>query len=277
MSKVCPNGHTSEATDYCDTCGSDLAGAPDATGGAKPGNATPQAEPAAPAAPSSQVCPNCAVESAPDSLFCEACGYDFTTGAMPRGVPASSLNLDPPAGSADPAAPEAESAAAAGAEVGAAPLPVPTPTEGTGIPPAVAPEWVAEVWVDPEWYAAQDSDETMPSPGLPVVVPLAVRSALIGRVSASKNIVPDVDCTSDSGVSRRHAQLTTDGTRWFVEDLGSSNGTFVGQIAAPLPEDPIEVGPKRELGDADRIYVGAWTRIVVRKATEDEKAAALAS
>ena len=56
----------------------------------------------------------------------------------------------------------------------------------------------------------------------PVVVPLLVRSALIGRVSASKHIVPDIDCTSDSGVSRRHAQLTTDGTRWFVEDLGLS-------------------------------------------------------
>jgi hypothetical protein len=97
----------------------------------------------------------------------------------------------------------------------------------------------------------------MPSPGLPVVVPLAVRSALIGRVSASKNITPDIDCTSDSGVSRRHAQLTTDGTRWFVEDLGSSNGTFVGQIAAPLPEDPIEVGPKRELGDATTASMSA--------------------
>jgi len=158
--------------------------------------------------------------------------------------------------------------------VGAAPLPVPTPTEGTGIPPAVAPEWVAEVWIDPEWYAGQEADEPMPSPGLPVVVPLTVRSVLIGRVSASKNIVPDIDCTTDSGVSRRHAQLTTDGARWFVEDLGSSNGTFVGQIAAPLPEDPIEVGPKRELDDGDRIYVGAWTRIVVRRATSDEQAAA---
>jgi len=29
----------------------------------------------------------------------------------------------------------------------------------------------------------------------------------------------------------------------------------------------------RELGDDDRIYVGAWTRIVVRPATPEEKAA----
>lgn len=64
------------------------------------------------------------------------------------------------------------------------------------------------------------------------------------------------------------------GRRGFVEDLGSSNGTFVGQTAGPLLEDPIEVGPKRELDESDRIYVGAWTRIVDGKATEDEKAAA---
>ena len=302
MSKVCPNGHTSEATDYCDTCGADLAGAPDAGNGGPTSASTPT--PAAtsagaaggaqpPTHPAHQVCPNCAVESAPDSLFCEACGYDFTTGAMPRGVPPRPVTPESaasPSGAAtgatggesgsepsgDPgSAPGGDPGSApGGAEVGAAPLPVPTPTEGTGIPPAVAPEWVAEVWIDPEWYAGQEADEPMPSPGLPVVVPLTVRSALIGRVSASKNIVPDIDCTTDSGVSRRHAQLTTDGTRWFVEDLGSSNGTFVGQIAAPLPEDPIEVGPKRELDDGDRIYVGAWTRIVVRRATADEQAAA---
>ena len=38
MSAVCPNGHTSEAEDYCDTCGSpiDLAAQP-AAGGAGAG------------------------------------------------------------------------------------------------------------------------------------------------------------------------------------------------------------------------------------------------
>jgi pSer/pThr/pTyr-binding forkhead associated (FHA) protein len=113
----------------------------------------------------------------------------------------------------------------------------------------------------------------MPSPGLPAVVGLTARSLLIGRVSPSRNIHPDIDCTTDTGVSRRHAQLTTDGQRWFVEDLGSSNGTFVGPASGPLPEDPIAVGPRTELDDDDRIYVGAWTRIVVRAATDEEKAA----
>jgi hypothetical protein len=132
-------------------------------------------------------------------------------------------------------------------------------------------DWVAEVWVDPDWYAEQASEEPCPSPGLPVVVPLPAQSLLIGRVSKSRNIHPDIDCTSDAGVSRRQAQLTTDGQRWWVEDLQSSNGTYVAAASASLPTDPIPPGQRRELGPDDHIYVGAWTCIVVRHATPEER------
>jgi pSer/pThr/pTyr-binding forkhead associated (FHA) protein len=111
----------------------------------------------------------------------------------------------------------------------------------------------------------------MPSPGLPFVVPLRGRSLLIGRTSQSRNIHPEIDCDADSGVSRRQAQLTTDGTRWFVEDLESANGTFVAAASGALPTDPIQVGVKRELLPDDRIYLGAWTRIVIRPATDGER------
>jgi pSer/pThr/pTyr-binding forkhead associated (FHA) protein len=150
----------------------------------------------------------------------------------------------------------------------AAPVGTGTPSP---VPPAIEVEWVAEVWVDPQWYAAQEAEDPCPSPGLPVVIPLRVSSALIGRVSASRNIHPEIDCQTDSAVSRRHAQLTTDGTRWFVEDLQSSNGTFIGPASGPLPENPIAAGPKTELQDGDRLYVGAWTRIVIRRATDEER------
>lgn len=103
-------------------------------------------------------------------------------------------------------------------------------------------EWVAEVWIDPDWYATQGSTDQLPSPGLPDVVPLRANSALIGRTSRSRNIHPDIDCELDSGVSRRHAQVTSDGTRWWIEDLESANGTFVGPSAGPLPVDLIGRG-----------------------------------
>ena len=129
---------------------------------------------------------------------------------------------------------------------------------------AIAVEWVAEVWVDPDWYEAQESDDPCPSPGLPAVVELAAKSVLVGRPSTSRNIHPEIDCTGDPGVSRRQAQLTTDGQRWWVEDLQSSNGTYVGPASGPLPTDPVPPGQRRELSEDDRIYVGAWTRLVVR-------------
>ena len=155
--------------------------------------------------------------------------------------------------------------------------PVPS-VDGAGVTPPSAPssepavDWVAEVWIDPAWYAAQESPDRMPSPGLPAVVGLRSKSVLVGRTSQSRNIHPEVDCDTDSGVSRRQAQLTTDGTRWWVEDLDSANGTFVGSASGSLPEDPIAVGVKRELAPDDRVYLGAWTRIVIRPATDDERA-----
>jgi hypothetical protein len=251
---ICPNGHASAASDYCDVCGAPLAGgaldlgAPDAGPAASPGAAT-VTMPGPVGAGTAQTCPNCHTENRPTALFCEACGYDFTTGTMPRAA----------------AVPGTEAGAQVGPPSSAAPA-----APGT-VAPALPLEWVVEVWVDPDWYEAQETSEPCPSPGLPQIVPLTVRSLLVGRTSRSRNIHPDIACDADTAVSRRHAQLTSDGSRWWVEDLGSSNGTFVGPASGPLPEDPLVPGQRRELAEDDRIYIGAWTRLVVRRATEQEK------
>ena len=249
MTAVCPAGHTSQADDYCDVCGMPIdAGA--ATGEA----ATPPPPTDAPTqAPEQtsrpvQSCPNCGTPNVADALFCEACGYDFTTGTMPR--PAS----PPEEQQTAPESPGSDQAASIEA------------------PAARSFDWVAEVWIDPEWYEAQESPDPLPSAGLPEIVPLQATSVLVGRTSKSRNIHPAIDCDLDNGVSRRQCQLTTDGTRWWVEDLDSANGTFVGSAAGAMPTDPVPVGAKRELKPDDRVYVGAWTRLVIRPATDEEKA-----
>ncbi len=192
--------------------------------------------------------------------------------AAPRRVGARPGHAGGPAGRV--AVPVGAGSADAGSS---APAPAPAPAGGDVAPaplaPAVPLEWVAELWVDPAWYAEQEADEPCPSPGLPVIVPLTVRSVLVGRVSRSRNIHPEVDCGADIGVSRRQAQLSTDGTRWWIEDLQSSNGTYVGPASGPLPAVPLVPGQRRELAEGDRVYVGAWTRIVVRRATDEERSA----
>jgi hypothetical protein len=102
-------------------------------------------------------------------------------------------------------------------------------------------------------------------------VVLLKESALIGRRSASRNIHPDIDCEPDVGCSRRQAYLTSADGYWYINDLDSSNGTYVGDATATLPTDPITA--RTQVGPDQRIYIGAWTRIVVRPAIAEELAA----
>ncbi|MEK8170834.1 FHA domain-containing protein [Streptomyces sp. M19] len=65
----------------------------------------------------------------------------------------------------------------------------------------------------------------------------------------------------DPGVSHQHAVLVQqpDGS-WAVVDQDSTNGTTIN-----LAEDPIQPFVPVPLQDGDRVHVGAWTTITVRR------------
>jgi hypothetical protein len=53
----------------------------------------------------------------------------------------------------------------------------------------------------------------------------------------------------DEMVSGRHARLRWDGASWWLEDLGSSNGSLVnGQRLTPMTAQPVPAGSRLELG-----------------------------
>ncbi|HZV00524.1 MAG TPA: FHA domain-containing protein [Planctomycetota bacterium] len=54
---------------------------------------------------------------------------------------------------------------------------------------------------------------------------------------------------TDAGVSRKHAKLAKKGAGWFVEDLGSSNGTYVNFKKRGKNEPT-------DLADRDIIFIG---------------------
>ena len=83
--------------------------------------------------------------------------------------------------------------------------------------------------------------------------PVHEDEAYIGRWDADSGIFPDVDLDSDdpeAKVSRRHARITRRGDQYFIEDLGSTNGTFVNRGRRLLP------GDRQPLNDGDEIIIG---------------------
>ena len=70
MSVVCPRGHESQATDYCDQCGALIAGAITAV---LPVVEEVDTSPAARREP----CPVCGAARSGEDRYCEGCGYDF--------------------------------------------------------------------------------------------------------------------------------------------------------------------------------------------------------
>ena len=82
---------------------------------------------------------------------------------------------------------------------------------------------------------------------------LSDMEAHIGRWDADGGIFPDVDLDTDdpeAKVSRRHARITLTNGQYFLEDLGSTNGTFINRGKRLAP------GQRQALCDGDEIIVG---------------------
>ena len=179
-------------------------------------------------------CPSCDAPRDAADEFCEVCGLDFTTGRLPEAPP-------PPA-----------------------PAPAPAPATASG-------GWVAVVEADRAMFDSlqaenPDAAVTFPADAAAQPVDLQGDVVLIGRRSDHGAVFPDIDLGSpphhDPGVSRKHATLhrQPDGS-WAVRDEGSTNGTRVNDSA-----DPVPTGELVPLADGDRVFVGAFTRITVKRA-----------
>jgi len=82
---------------------------------------------------------------------------------------------------------------------------------------------------------------------------LVNEESTIGRWDADNGIFPDVDLDafdSDAKVSRKHARIKRTNSGYVIEDLGSTNGTYVNRGRRLLP------GTSEALNDGDEVIVG---------------------
>ncbi|MFG3283937.1 FHA domain-containing protein [Streptomyces sp. NPDC048111] len=137
-------------------------------------------------------------------------------------------------------------------------------------PPAPA-NWSITIGPDRDYFLAmmQRSGPEAAGLNLPAYSPeqqraLSGNQITIGRRRHSTGEAPDIDLSvppEDPGVSHQHAVLVQqpDGT-WAVVDQNSTNGTTVNGAS-----DPIQPYVPVPLQDGDRVHVGAWTTITVRR------------
>lgn len=131
--------------------------------------------------------------------------------------------------------------------------------------------WTATIGPDRDYFMAmmQRSGPEAAGLNLPAYSPeqqrtLTGNQVTIGRRRHSTGDTPDIDLSvppEDPGVSHQHAVLVQqpDGS-WAVVDQNSTNGTTVNGS-----EDPIQPFVPVPLQDGDRVHVGAWTTITIRR------------
>ena len=76
---------------------------------------------------------------------------------------------------------------------------------------------------------------------------------VIGRVDPVSRVFPEIDLTAhggdEGGVSRKHCKVTLAGSQYFIEDLGSTNGTWIDATPVqPNTRVPLDSGKQLRLG-----------------------------
>ncbi|MEP6852532.1 MAG: FHA domain-containing protein [bacterium] len=72
-------------------------------------------------------------------------------------------------------------------------------------------------------------------------IPLTGAPVLIGRADDSTLVL------ADDYVSTRHARISQQDNVWYLDDLGSTNGTYLGQMRVTGPV-PLEAGVPARIG-----------------------------
>lgn len=187
-------------------------------------------------------CPNCAHNNPDSAVYCEAC-YTPLPALIPCPSCGSSL------------AATAQVCSQCGSTVSP---PSVTPSQSSSVPALTATAIASPVAVQ---VAAQTQLQQQTAKLLHVqsstlfLLPPHLEIVHIGK--PNDRIPPDIDVsgfTDADIVSRIHADIRIEGNTYFLEDVGSSNGTYVNSFS-------LRPGDRHRLRPGDRIALGKGDKV----------------
>lgn len=211
--------------------------------------------------PAMMSCPNCGSGVQSDASFCGQCGSNLKTsvGAGSPAQPSSPGQLDSP----DWEVPEL---------ISPDPLEAPdpllsnAPSQSPSEPPA--PEQTAPTVAPPATSNLSESGNVTNTKlqthaarlihirtDTPIEIPPHLSVVHIGK--PNDRVPPDIDVSGfpDSEVvSRVHADIRIEAGIYYIEDVGSSNGTYINNMALPM-------GNRHRLRPGDRIALGKGDKV----------------
>jgi ribosomal protein L40E len=208
--------------------------------------------------PETTNCPNCGATVQTDATFCGQCGYSLqpSTGepegeaqastpdlpATEVSTPAEASNEEasasPPAAQPDPA-PEVSPSSESESSIPSTPTPVAAPQPA----PTSSPSSTTQLQVQTARLVHVQTNTTLELPQHLDVIHLGKPNDMIP---------PDIDVSgfpNSEIVSRIHADIRVEADAFYIEDVGSSNGTYINNL--PLPK-----GNRHRLRPGDRIALG---------------------
>lgn len=225
-------------------------------------------------------CPNCKAPVQTDASFCGQCGFNLQ-GAAPA-VSASSESNVPDLSPLEPLIPPDPLMIPVEAEVSVPEavspipsLPIPSSVESPASPVAQIIEPVASEPVASEPVPDPPPIAPISPPPVPQSTQLQVQTARLLQVQTNliielptnlsvihigkpnDRIPPDIDVSgfpNSEIVSRIHADIRVEADAYYIEDLSSSNGTYINNV--PLPP-----GNRHRLRIGDRIALGKGDKV----------------
>lgn len=211
--------------------------------------------------PSTMACPSCGATVQSDASFCGQCGFDLRalSAAASQSVEGGAAGtveipqLDPPDPLIPPDPIEPEPAATGTAyqapeTASSEAAPAAVPPDPASAPPTSGNDTSTQLQVTQAKLLHVQTDT-------PLELPPTLSLIRIGK--PNDRVPPDIDVSGfpDSEiVSRVHANIRVEGDIYYIEDVGSSNGTYVNNM-------PLSYGNRHRLRSGDRIALGKGDKV----------------